>query len=61
MLDRQRRSFRADGPPSVALRRDRIDRLMALLLDNVEAFIDAMASDYGTGSGAASFTSWSSA
>lgn len=32
MLDRQRRAFLTDGPPSVAVRRDRIDRLMALLL-----------------------------
>jgi hypothetical protein len=38
MLDRQRRAFLADGPPSVAVRRERIDRLMALLLDNTDAF-----------------------
>jgi coniferyl-aldehyde dehydrogenase len=29
MLDRQRQSFLADGPPSTAVRRNRIDRLMA--------------------------------
>lgn len=54
MLDRQRRSFAAEGPPTVAVRRNRIDRLMALLLDNSDAFIDAMAADYGTRSKAAS-------
>ncbi|ASW89672.1 aldehyde dehydrogenase family protein [Mycobacterium marseillense] len=54
MLDRQRRSFVAEGPPTAAVRRNRIDRLMALLLDNSDAFIDAMAADYGTRSKAAS-------
>jgi coniferyl-aldehyde dehydrogenase len=54
MLDRQRRAFLADGPPSVAIRLDRIDRLMALLLDNTDAFVEAMAADYGTRSKAAS-------
>ncbi|MGA8545955.1 MAG: coniferyl aldehyde dehydrogenase [Mycobacterium sp.] len=54
MLDRQRRAFLTDGPPSVAVRRNRIDRLMALLLDNTDAFIEAMAADYGTRSEAAS-------
>ncbi len=46
MLDRQRQSFLAAGPPSVEVRRNRIDRLMALLLDNTDAFIEAMAADY---------------
>jgi len=54
MLDRQRRAFLAEGPPSVAVRRNRIDRLMALLLDNTGAFVGAMAADYGTRSEAAS-------
>lgn len=54
MLDRQWRSFVAEGPPTAAVRRNRIDRLMALLLDNSDAFIDAMAADYGTRSKAAS-------
>jgi coniferyl-aldehyde dehydrogenase len=54
MLDRQRQAFLTEGPPSVAVRRNRIDRLMALLLDNTDAFIDAMAADYGTRSKAAS-------
>lgn len=54
MLDRQRQSFLAEGPPTAAARRNRIDRLMALLLDNSDAFIGAMAADYGTRSRAAS-------
>jgi coniferyl-aldehyde dehydrogenase len=54
MLDRQRRAFLMDGPPSAAVRRNRIDRLMALLLDNTDAFVEAMAADYGTRSKAAS-------
>lgn len=54
ILERQRRAFLTEGPPSVAVRHNRIDRLMALLLDNSDAFIDAMAADYGTRSKAAS-------
>ncbi|OBK49764.1 aldehyde dehydrogenase [Mycobacterium sp. 1081908.1] len=53
VLDRQRESFVADGPPGVATRRNRIDRLMALVLDNTDAFVDAMAADFGTRSRAA--------
>jgi coniferyl-aldehyde dehydrogenase len=48
VLERQRRAFMADGPPDVAARRDRIDRLVALVLDNADAFVDAMAADFGT-------------
>jgi coniferyl-aldehyde dehydrogenase len=47
-LERQRESFIADGPPSVAVRRNRIDRLLALVFDNADAFVDAMAADFGT-------------
>ncbi|MDY6996555.1 MAG: aldehyde dehydrogenase family protein [Actinomycetota bacterium] len=48
VLERQRASFIADGPPDVALRRNRIDRLLALVLDNADDFVDAMAADFGT-------------
>src|ERR1700761_6692550 len=54
ILARQRQAFVADGPPSLELRRNRIDRLMALVLDNTDAFVDAMATDFGTRSKAAS-------
>ena len=53
VLDQQRRAFVADGPPSLAVRRNRIDRLLALVLDNTDAFVDAMAADFGTRSRAA--------
>ena len=48
ILDRQRHAFAAEGPPSVAVRRNRIDRLLALVLDNADAFVGAMAADFGT-------------
>lgn len=48
LLEAQRRSFVADGPPDAALRRNRIDRLVALVLDNTDALVDAMAQDFGT-------------
>src|SRR5579875_986197 len=54
MLEHQRKSFIDDGPPTVAVRRNRIDRLLALVLDNTDAFADAMATDFGTRSKAAS-------
>src|SRR5690349_6177822 len=54
LLERQRQAFIAAGPPSVGLRRNRIDRLLALVLDNTDAFVDAMATDFGTRSRAAS-------
>jgi coniferyl-aldehyde dehydrogenase len=47
-LDRQRHSYLGDGPPSVAVRRNRIDRLLALVLDNTDEFAEAVAADYGT-------------
>jgi len=54
LLEKQRRSFVDDGPPSAAVRRNRIDRLLAMVLDNVDAFTEAMAQDFGTRSRAAS-------
>lgn len=48
VLERQRSAFLTDGPPSAAERRHRIDRLLSLVLDNADEFIDAMAADYGT-------------
>ncbi|KUI24682.1 aldehyde dehydrogenase [Mycobacterium sp. IS-1742] len=47
-LHRQRSAFVAEGPPTVAVRRDRIDRLTALMLDNADAIVEAMSADYGT-------------
>jgi len=47
-LEVQRAAFFRDGPPSVRVRRERIDRLMAMVLDNVDAYVDALVADYGT-------------
>ncbi len=48
LLERQREAFLREGPPSAAVRRNRIDRLLAMVLDNVDAYVDAMTSDFGT-------------
>ncbi|MFN8227949.1 MAG: aldehyde dehydrogenase family protein [Mycobacterium sp.] len=54
LLDRQREAFRREGPPALSVRQNRIDRLLALLLDNTDAFTAAMNSDFGTRSRSAS-------
>ncbi len=48
VLERQRPAFVTERPPSVAARRNRIDRLVALVLENADEFVDAMADDFGT-------------
>lgn len=48
VLDGQRRAFIAEGPPDADVRRHRIDRLLAMVLDNTAAFVDATAADYGS-------------
>jgi len=48
ILERQRAAFLAEGPPTVAVRRNRIDRLLALVLDHADEFVDAMQADFGT-------------
>jgi coniferyl-aldehyde dehydrogenase len=47
VLELQRRSHLAAGPPSVRTRRNRIDRLMAMVLDNADAYVDALSHDFG--------------
>lgn len=47
ILDNQRRAFRAEGPVALATRIDRIDRCIALLVDNKEAICDAVNRDFG--------------
>lgn len=42
-----RRASRAADVPSLALRRDRLDRLRTLILENRDAFMDAIAADFG--------------
>lgn len=46
VLSRQQAAFIADGPPSAALRIDRIDRVIALLLDNQQQLCEALATDF---------------
>lgn len=47
VLDNQRRAFRAEGPVALATRIDRIDRCIALLVDNKEAICEAVDKDFG--------------
>ncbi len=54
LLHRQREAFVEQGPPELAVRLNRIDRLLALVLDNTDALVEAMGADFGTRSRAAS-------
>jgi coniferyl-aldehyde dehydrogenase len=47
VLDNQRHAFRAEGPVALATRIDRIDRCIALLVDNKEAICEAVNKDFG--------------
>jgi coniferyl-aldehyde dehydrogenase len=47
LLDRQRAAQLRDGPPGAAVRRNRIDRLIDLLLTNKDDFIEALRLDFG--------------
>ncbi|WP_156252421.1 aldehyde dehydrogenase family protein [Pseudactinotalea terrae] len=47
VLALQRAAFHRDGPPSAAVRRDRIDRFAHAVLDNTDAIVDAISSDFG--------------
>jgi coniferyl-aldehyde dehydrogenase len=48
LLDAQRRDFDRAGIPSIAIRRDRLDRMIALLADNADEFSAALSADFGT-------------
>jgi coniferyl-aldehyde dehydrogenase len=48
ILDSQRRAFLREGPPSAAVRRERIDKLILLLTENADVFADALNKDFGT-------------
>ena len=47
ILHNQRNAFRAEGPVALATRIDRIDRCIALLVDNKEAICEAVNQDFG--------------
>jgi coniferyl-aldehyde dehydrogenase len=47
IIGMQRAAFLRDGPPTVAVRRNRIDRLAALTFENADEIADAMRQDFG--------------
>jgi coniferyl-aldehyde dehydrogenase len=47
VLERQRASFTAAMPEPMSVRRDRIDRAIALLIDHAEDFAKAVSADFG--------------
>ena len=47
LLDRQRADFMAHLPARVEVREDRLSRAIALLVDNSDAFCDAVSEDFG--------------
>lgn len=48
VLDLQQRAFLDDGIPDTATRIDRVRRLQAMILDNAEPLVAALAQDFGT-------------
>ncbi|MGN5237323.1 aldehyde dehydrogenase family protein [Rhodococcus sp. SJ-3] len=48
ILELQRSAFLADGFPSARTRRGRIDRLVALMVDNADEFVGALIRDFGS-------------
>ncbi len=47
-LQVQQAAFLRDGPPSLALRRNRMDRLSALVFENAASFAETLCADFGT-------------
>jgi len=47
LLDAQRNAHVREGPPSAALRRDRLNRCIGLLVDHQHEIIDALNADFG--------------
>jgi coniferyl-aldehyde dehydrogenase len=47
ILERQKLAQLADGPPSAALRIDRLDRAIGLLVDHADAIAEALRDDFG--------------
>ena len=43
----QREAFTAELPVSAAVRKDRLKRAVAMLVDHAQAFVDAMSEDFG--------------
>ena len=57
VLQEQKEFFIANGPPSIDLRIDRLQRLKSLIMDNRYKFVDALNSDFGNRSKDASMLS----
>ena len=47
ILDAQKKHFINEGPPSIDLRIDRLNRLKNLIMENRYDFVDALNEDYG--------------
>ena len=47
LFQRQRRAFLQEGPPTAAVRQERLDRLIHLLLAHAEALTAALSADFG--------------
>ena len=54
LLDRQRTAFMAEGAPAYETRIDRMNRLIALIVDNQDKIVSALNADYGHRSAEAS-------
>src|SRR5690606_7821017 len=48
ILAAQRQAFLREGPPRGEVRRARIDRQLAMGLDNTRGYVDALVADFGT-------------
>ena len=48
VLNIQKKKFIKDGPPSINLRVDRLNRLKSMLVENRYAFTEALSSDFGS-------------
>ena len=48
ILNLQKKKFIKDGPPSINLRIDRLNRLTSMLVENRYAFTEALSSDFGS-------------
>ncbi|MDC0367774.1 coniferyl aldehyde dehydrogenase [Gammaproteobacteria bacterium] len=48
VLNLQKKKFIKDGPPSINLRVDRLNRLTSMLVENRYAFTEALSSDFGS-------------
>ena len=57
VLNKQKEYFIKNGPPSIELRIDRLERLKTLIMDNRYDFVEALNSDFGNRSKNASMLS----